>query len=134
MNLSTALAKPSSSLDVVTRRAEPCTSGLALPIAMLRPECANISTSFGMSPIVAMASGAIWYAAADRVDVVADPDQLRHIAGEPVKAGHDLRLELHCTGFPVHVGALRVGHIPVRAAVDPGVEVERADEISHRPH
>ncbi len=36
-NLSTALANPSSSLDVVTQRAARCTSGLALPIAMLRP-------------------------------------------------------------------------------------------------
>ena len=57
MNLSTALAKPSSSFEVVTRRAARLTSVLALPIAMLRPECANISTSLGMSPIVAMSSG-----------------------------------------------------------------------------
>ena len=61
MNLSTALAKPSSSLEAVIRRAACCTSRLALPIAMLRPEWANISTSFGMSPIVAMACGAIPY-------------------------------------------------------------------------
>ena len=63
MNLSTALAKPSSVLEVVTRRAVRCTSRLALPIAMLSPEWANISTSLGMSPIVAMACGGIAYAA-----------------------------------------------------------------------
>lgn len=63
MNLSTALAKPSSELEAVTRRAARCTSRLALPIAMLSPECANISTSFAASPIVAMASGRIPYRA-----------------------------------------------------------------------
>ena len=63
MNLSTALARPSSALEAVTRRAARRTSRLALPIAMLSPECANISTSFGMSPIVAMASAGILYRA-----------------------------------------------------------------------
>jgi len=63
MNRSTAVAKPSSALEVVIRRAARCTSGLALPIAMLSPEWANISTSFGMSPMVAMASGGIAYLA-----------------------------------------------------------------------
>jgi beta-lactamase class A len=63
MNLSTALAKPSSVLEEVTRRAARCTSGLALPIAMLSPECANISTSLGMSPMVAMARGGMEYLA-----------------------------------------------------------------------
>ena len=38
----------------VTRSACACTSGLALPIAMLRPLLRNISTSLGMSPIVAI--------------------------------------------------------------------------------
>jgi acyl-CoA reductase-like NAD-dependent aldehyde dehydrogenase len=55
-NRSTALAKPSSSLDVVTRRAARWTSWLALPMAMLIPTWANMSTSLGMSPIVAMSS------------------------------------------------------------------------------
>ena len=32
-----------------------------MTMAMLSPECANISTSFGMSPMVAMASGGIPY-------------------------------------------------------------------------
>ena len=59
-NRSTALAKPSSSLDVVTRRAARWTSWLALPMAMLSPEWANMSTSFGWSPIVAICSGGIW--------------------------------------------------------------------------
>ena len=57
MNCSTAFAKPSSSLLVVTRLAARWTSWLALPIAMDSPECANISTSLGMSPIVAISSG-----------------------------------------------------------------------------
>jgi hypothetical protein len=56
MNSSTACAKPSSSFEVVTRRAAFCTSSLAFPIAIDRPEWANMSTSFGMSPIVAMSS------------------------------------------------------------------------------
>jgi hypothetical protein len=60
MNRSTALAKPSSSLDVVTRRAARWTSWLALPMAMLSPEWANMSTSLGWSPIVAICSGGIW--------------------------------------------------------------------------
>jgi hypothetical protein len=59
--LSTALAEPSSALEAVTRRAARCTSRLALPIAMLNAECANISTSLAASPIVAMASGGIPY-------------------------------------------------------------------------
>src|ERR1039457_6851566 len=59
MNRSTALAKPSSSLDVVTRRAARWASVLALPIAMLKPEWANMSTSFGMSPMVAIACAGI---------------------------------------------------------------------------
>src|SRR6476660_7122309 len=54
MNRSIALANPSSSLEEVTRKACACTSGLAFPIAMLRPLLRNISTSFGMSPIVAI--------------------------------------------------------------------------------
>ena len=57
MNRSTALAKPSSSLDVVTRRAAAWTSWLALPMAILSPEWANMSTSLGWSPIVAICSG-----------------------------------------------------------------------------
>ncbi len=59
-NRSTALAKPSSSLDVVTRRAAFWTSWLALPMAMLSPEWANMSTSLGWSPIVAICSEGIW--------------------------------------------------------------------------
>ena len=59
MNRSTALAKPSSSLDVVTRRAAFWTSWLALPMAMLSPEWANMSTSLGWSPIVAISCGGI---------------------------------------------------------------------------
>ncbi len=39
MNLSNALAKPSSALEAVTRRAARCTWTLALPIAMLSQEC-----------------------------------------------------------------------------------------------
>src|SRR5262249_12473016 len=58
-NRSTALAKPSSSLDVVTRRAARWTSGLALPMAMLSPEWANMSTSLGWSPIVASSAAEI---------------------------------------------------------------------------
>jgi hypothetical protein len=50
MNLSTAVAKPSSVLEVVTRRAARCTSGLALPIAMLSPEWANISAPSAPRP------------------------------------------------------------------------------------
>ena len=58
MNFSTAFAKPSSSFDEVTRRAARCTSRCAFPIAIERPEWANMSTSFGMSPIVAISSEA----------------------------------------------------------------------------
>ena len=54
MNVSTAWAKPSFSLDVVTRRAARCTSVEALPMAMLSPDWANIKTSLGMSPIMAI--------------------------------------------------------------------------------
>ena len=63
MNLSTALAKPSSELEVVTRpgRALHLEAGVAHRDA--QPECANISTSFAASPIVAMASGRIPYRA-----------------------------------------------------------------------
>ena len=50
------MAKPSSSLLVVTRRAARCTCMLALPITMLNPERANMSTSLGMSPMVATCS------------------------------------------------------------------------------
>jgi len=59
MNRSTALAKPSSSLVVVIRRAARLTSSLALPMAMLSPDWANMRTSLGMSPIVAISSGAM---------------------------------------------------------------------------
>jgi hypothetical protein len=58
-NLSSALANPSSWLEAVTNVAAFCTSLLALPIAMLTPLFLNISTSFGMSPIVAMRPGGI---------------------------------------------------------------------------
>jgi hypothetical protein len=70
----------------------------------------------------------------DRVEVVAHADQFRDVAGKPVEAGHDLRLELHRPGFPGHMGALGVGHVPIRAAVDPGVEVEGPHEISQGHH
>ena len=63
MNRSTAFANPSSSFDVVTWRAARWTSRCALPIAIERPECANMSTSFGMSPIVAISSSGIPYRA-----------------------------------------------------------------------
>src|SRR5664280_3788079 len=53
-NRSIALAKPSSSFEAVTNVADFCTSGLALPIAMLTPLFLNIRTSFGMSPMVAI--------------------------------------------------------------------------------
>ena len=60
MNRSTALAKPSFELDVVTRRAASWTSWLELPMAMLSPEWANMSTSLDWSPIVAISSVGIW--------------------------------------------------------------------------
>ena len=59
MNCSTALAKPSSSLEAVTQVACRCTSSLALPIAMLKPLRWNISTSFAPSPSVAICSSGI---------------------------------------------------------------------------
>ena len=55
--VSMAFANPSSSFEVVTNFASRCTSGLALPMAMLSPVYINISTSFGMSPIVAICAG-----------------------------------------------------------------------------
>ena len=54
MNDSTARAKPSSSLLVVTWRATRWTSALALPMAMLIPAMLSIGTSFTMSPMVAI--------------------------------------------------------------------------------
>jgi hypothetical protein len=63
MNLSTAWAKPSFSLVVVTLRAARCTSVEAFPIAMLSPEWANIKTSFGMSPMVAICEVGMEYRA-----------------------------------------------------------------------
>src|ERR1700681_2500468 len=54
INVSIAFAKPSSSWEAVTTSACACTSRLAFPIAMPRPLLRNISTSFGMSPIVAI--------------------------------------------------------------------------------
>src|SRR5574338_757106 len=54
MKRSTALAKPSSSLEVVTCVASRWTSGLAFATAMLSPLLANMSTSLGWSPIVAI--------------------------------------------------------------------------------
>ena len=51
---SIARANPSSVFDVVTNVAACCTSSLALAIAMLRPLRSNMSTSFGISPIVAI--------------------------------------------------------------------------------
>src|SRR6202042_393702 len=60
--------------------------------------------------------------AGDRVEVVADPDQLGDVLGEPVEAGHHLRVELDGGRLPGDVGALGVGHVPVRSLVDPGVE------------
>src|SRR5207245_9804123 len=56
MNSSIARAKPSSLLLLVTRCAAFCTSGLALPMAMLKPLFSNISTSLEPSPMVAMFS------------------------------------------------------------------------------
>src|SRR2546423_4860688 len=56
MNSSMARAKPSSLLLLVTRCAAFCTSGLALPMAMLKPLFSNISTSLEPSPMVAMFS------------------------------------------------------------------------------
>src|SRR5438094_592594 len=53
-NRSIAFAKPSSLYESVTQSACAFTSSLALPIAMLRPLLENISTSFGMSPMVAI--------------------------------------------------------------------------------
>ena len=49
-----ASAKPSSVFEVVTNVAACCTSALALPMAMLTPLRLNMSTSFGMSPMVAI--------------------------------------------------------------------------------
>ena len=53
------VGEPLSSLEPVTWRAARCTSGLALPMAMLMPLRANIRTSLGMSPIVAIFSAGI---------------------------------------------------------------------------
>src|ERR1019366_1223048 len=54
MNLVTALAKPSSSLDVVTSSAAAFTSSSESPMATLRPETANMERSLYMSPMVAI--------------------------------------------------------------------------------
>src|SRR5476649_485624 len=56
MNRSIALAKPSSRLLSVTKSAARCTSGVALPIAMLRPLRSNIATSLPPSPITAIST------------------------------------------------------------------------------
>ena len=71
MNERTALAKPSFSLVSVTRRAARCTWGSALPMAMLRPEWANIKTSLGMSPMVAISSVESWYRVGEVLDHLA---------------------------------------------------------------
>jgi hypothetical protein len=60
MNFRTALAKPSFSLLSVTTLACAFTSSLELPIAIENPPLLNITTSFGMSPIVAIWSGRMW--------------------------------------------------------------------------
>ena len=57
MNRSTAFAKPSSSFVVGDAPRRALHLAVALPIAIERPECANIRTSFGMSPIVAISLG-----------------------------------------------------------------------------
>src|SRR5262249_10840084 len=57
MNRSTAVANPSSLLLSVTKSAALCTSGLALPMAMLRPAHANIATSLLPSPMAAIWAG-----------------------------------------------------------------------------
>src|SRR6185437_8579012 len=59
MNLCAALAKPSFSLLSVTALACVFTSSLALPMAMEKPLLRNMSTSFGMSPMVAICAGAM---------------------------------------------------------------------------
>jgi hypothetical protein len=69
-----------------------------------------------------------------RVEVVADTDQFRDIAGEAVQTGHNLRLEPDRRGFLGHVRALRVRDIPVGAAVNPGVQAERLVQVGHGHH
>src|SRR5438552_14078756 len=54
---SIAFANPSCSLELVTKRACRCTSGLAFPMAILSPLFLNINTSFGMSPMVTICTG-----------------------------------------------------------------------------
>src|SRR5205085_7477990 len=57
MKRCTAFANPSFSLPSVTTLARALTSSLALPIAIEKPLSRNISTSFGMSPMVAICEG-----------------------------------------------------------------------------
>src|SRR5262249_53258159 len=73
-NRSIASANPSSSLEAVTNIACALTSALALPMAMLRPLLRNISTSFGISPIVAISELGIdksWDSVATTVPLLA---------------------------------------------------------------
>ena len=70
-----------------------------------------------------------------RVDgavVVADADELDDTVGEAVDALHHLGVELDRPGFPVDVRALGVGDVPVRAAVEPDVEVEGPHVVGDR--
>src|SRR6202040_3169712 len=56
MKDSIALAKPSLLYESVTAAACALTSSEALPMAILKPDRLNISTSFGWSPMVAISS------------------------------------------------------------------------------
>jgi hypothetical protein len=65
----------------------------------------------------------------NRVVVVTHTDDLGDVALEPVEALDDRRLELHGLRLAVDVRPVGIDDEPVRAAVEPGGELERLDQL-----
>lgn len=63
----------------------------------------------------------------DPVVVITDADDLDRPVQQTVVTGYDRRLELDSRRFPHHMRRIRIGDIPLSAAVDPGIQAMRAD-------
>ena len=80
----------------------------------------------------------VGFAALHLVEIVADADDLGDLLKLLANVRHDLRLEFDRPGFARDMRRVGLGDQPVIAAVDPGVETVRADELDrlgarHRP-
>src|SRR5262249_48454973 len=74
------------------------------------------------------------FAPRNRIQVIADSDDLHDPAKQAIKRGNYGGQELHGCRFAIHVWSLSRTDVPIRAAVNPNIEtvyLKSVDDVGH---